>query len=357
LVSSPKEIRRMVDPERTEFLEFCRLVLKGEALESELPKAITAARNNLTELRANFLVSISREPLNVQEETKPAMNETLSALDAYSEALNLIEDCAGRGVRSALAKGMESVRQAIQRAESAFRRYEVSLLSTNGPTELPGYNLLAGSFEALEKGEATQEELLALIQSASTSTTQSMESFNRYLHLSEVAQLKEAYEDHEKALDELKLCLLNGKPLEAALFLFEQSCRVVEKEKIEAEIRILTDGPTPSPSANFMINLSTSFEGVKAHSSYFAHALLQLQKEYRHFQKELEAIKPRASEETTEKCQTGLQVYEAALAKFVEFEKLQDPKLLVKGSRLLRQAILELYDAFKQFHEAHLQSS
>lgn len=328
-----------------EFLQVCRLVLKGERHDSDLEEAIRTARANLRQVKEEFLAHVSPPGDSIQ--VKQAGDTVLAAIQSYSSGIDIIESYLQTKDKTVLAKGMEQVRQAIERMEAGFHRYQAALLALRGPTDMPGYNLIANTLEEFKQKKISRNDFEGLVRAAHDSVQKSLQSIATHLHLKEVKKLKEAYEAHQAALALLIERLAEEKPSSEALSQFQKSCELIRDSRIPAQIKIFTEKPTPSNAANFMINLTGEIISGNIHPSYFHEALKHLKMEYELFNRQLKEIEDKRNAEQIAEGREALALYGRALDGYKKFQETMESKHLPQASLQLENAISQLYRVLK----------
>lgn len=341
----------MLDLPNVEFLRVCRMVLKGECNDLDLVRAIQKARKNLQTIKNEFLSQAASQEKTLRL-TRMEADAVLVSFQSYSKGVETIEHYLSSRNRVVLARGMEQVRQAIERIETAFHRYHVALLAVHGPTDMPGYNFLANAVQEYQQDKMTKNDLETLIRAAHFSVKKSLDSLASHIHLPEVEKLNEAYLLHQQALEELKDQLSRGNPIHEGMARFQKSWELIWERKIPAEVKILSETPTPSSAANFMINTAKELISGNIHPSYFVEALkdVKIQRELFTDQlKELQLASPDSKrvQQTVAKGREALALYSDAIDRFMKFQETMETKHLPPASMMLQKAVLQLYEVFK----------
>jgi len=329
----------MASTKSIELLDVCRLILKHESDASELPSAISSTRQNLETLKQNFLKRLDEDGEGARKENRLEIDETLSAMDAYAAGIDEIERFLKDNADGTLVQGMDKVRRAINRVGAAMYRYEVGILAKMGPTQDPAYNLIDKMVNDYREKRVTKERLQKSIESVFLSAEQSMQAMNSSAAIPAVQEMMKAYENHQEALKAILEALnLNDAGLDEALKAFRETCENLRERQVHAQVKVFVDGPTPSKTANFMINLCNELRLGQVDPKLFAYGMKLLEAELHYFQetiKRLPVHPPEAAE--------ALQAYQEAIAHFSIYEKTRDPHELVKGPTLLRKAVSQLF--------------
>lgn len=344
----------ITDPTKVEFLEFCRMVLKGEQPAANLPAAISAARSNLESLKKSFLEHVATLNEQIQEKCKPEIDEAVTALEMHAVGIDIIESWLKDNDRVTLVRGMETVRRALERTNLAFYRYRSSVLASEGPTDMPNYNLFFKLFNEFKEKKIGDKDLRNLIQAARFSVDRALEAVEQFKHVPEVEWLIVAFQKHQESLASLEECISTNEPLEQPLEIFRERCEAIRDLQGPAQIKILGQGPTPSETANRMINISKQIATGRLHPAYFSENLRLLEGEYEFFKQQFEVLQNSSDtsdsdllKDAFKESKTGMELYEKAINEFHSFQERMDVGILLSAVQILQDAVLKLYNVFK----------
>lgn len=313
-----------------DFLQLCRMVLKGDRPADDFAIAVGKARENLANLKNDFL--------DHAEEGFPECNSVIDAFDAYAKGIDIVDEFLNSRDRDRLTFGMEKVRQAIEQLESALYRYDVWQLARSGPSDSPGYNLIAEAIHDYAEGEMPKEELEVALKSAKRAANRLLDTFASDFNFPEMQALKRAFDAHQNALQGMIDRLESKSPLDEPLQKFRQASALMTNVISAAQIRRLTDAPTPSRAANFLINTARECSLGTLSPKYFKEAVRLVKREHEHFKSQIQgqAIGKEA-----------LDLYLGALKGFEAAFKTNDIKTLTRLSQTLKSAVFQLYETLK----------
>jgi ribosomal protein L40E len=346
------------DPTKVEFLEYCRLVLKGEEPASGLATAIKTARENLDKFKESFLNHFTSLPAPIQEKCKREQEDFLAAMNDYLSSLAVVEKYLQDANRVTLVRGMEFVRRALEQINVALYRYRASVLAAEGPTDMPNYNLFYKVLHDFKNGSLSEKEVKPLIQAARISVERAIGAVDRFKGIPEVAGLIQAFQKHQECLNSFEDAISTGKSFDEPLEIFKGVCEAMRNLQGPAQWKILSQGPTPSETANRIINISLQVLTGKIHPTYLSENLKQLEGEYSAFKRQFETLQaastPREAEllkDAFQESKTGMELYEKAIAEFHRFEERMDVSILMEAMRILQDAVLKLHNVYEMISD------
>lgn len=341
-------------------LEAIMDLIDGKIGQEELEEALERSRQSLEEVRSDFEEDLADLEDRVKEGARDEISMVQKFFGDWENAFHAIEEYFHTQQKFDLIRAGEMVKRCSEGMNFALENYKNQVMLVMGPTDIPNLNMLIATVNEVKDG-APKDKLKKITADEfiiADGAIKELEFERKYYQYTEQELLIKAYKELQDAMSKIGHFIVDDdeEMLEKGL----EECQHVYpkiKELIPlVNYKRMIQAPTPSPSANLLLNMAAALKKGTINEGMFIEALKESEDEFNLVKTRFEALarheidSPHVEEEV-EKALEALDLYERAINDYYVFLDNREGLYLDQAEWELKEAAEALHKSLKFFDD------